>query len=96
VWCADLDGDGGDEIIVGVTRPASPAKPNPASASTEPATTAQKWSKTELDPGGVAVEDLAIADSERRRQARHRRSGPADEEREDLLERRRRIDTNLT
>ncbi|MGB7158320.1 MAG: VCBS repeat-containing protein [Tepidisphaeraceae bacterium] len=63
VWCADLDGDGADEIIVGVRDPL----PGKAQSGVRvyqivDADGATKWSKSELDPGGVAVEDLAVAD----------------------------------
>jgi hypothetical protein len=62
VWCADLDADGNDEIIAGVRDPL-PGKATSGvrvySTNDDAGTT---WSKTELDPGGVAVEDLAVAD----------------------------------
>jgi len=62
IWCADLDGDGNDEIIAGVRDPL-PGKAKSGVRvyrSNDDAGTA--WSKTELDPGGVAVEGLAVAD----------------------------------
>jgi hypothetical protein len=66
VWCADLDGDGDQELIVGV-------RDNPAKGDkfTEKcgvriykATDGEGkvWSRTIVDDGGVAVEDLTAAD----------------------------------
>jgi hypothetical protein len=65
VWCADLDGDGDDEIIIGVRD--SPAK---GDAFTEKwgvriykalDKTRTKWARQIIDDG-VAVEDLTVAD----------------------------------
>jgi hypothetical protein len=66
VWCADLDGDGDDELIIGV-------RDNPQ--RTDPFTIrrgvrlyksrdgkGEKWERQLVDPDGVAVEDLAAAD----------------------------------
>lgn len=62
IWCADLDGDGSDEIIVGVRDPL-PGKAHNGVRVYRPTDDAgTKWEKSELDPGGVAVEDLAVAD----------------------------------
>jgi hypothetical protein len=64
VWCADLDGDGDDELIIGV-------RDNLSEKSGERCgvriykSVAGHWEKRErrlLDEGGVAVEDLAVAD----------------------------------
>jgi hypothetical protein len=62
VWCANLDDDEDQELLIGVRDDKSPrarrglriydpAGPDPA-----------KWTRTEVDPGGVAIEDLAAAD----------------------------------
>lgn len=66
VWCADLDNDGNQELIIGV-------RDNPAKTDTfnercgvrvyranDPR--GKKWERTILDDGGVAVEDLTAAD----------------------------------
>lgn len=66
VWCADLDGDGSDELVIGV-------RDNPAKTDTFKEkcgvrlyrTTdgvGKKWERLILDDGGVAVEDLTVAD----------------------------------
>ncbi len=66
VWCADLDGDGGDEIVVGVRDDPSPKDPvkdrrgvRVYKALDDKGT---KWARQIVDHGGVAVEDLAAAD----------------------------------
>jgi hypothetical protein len=62
VWCADLDGDSDEELIIGVRDNKDTANPcgvriyDPAGA--QPA----DWKAERLDPGGVAVEDLAAGD----------------------------------
>jgi hypothetical protein len=66
IWCADMDGDGSDELIVGVrdlnpggTRPEERWGVRVYKAENE---TGSAWSRQILDPGGVSVEDLAVAD----------------------------------
>jgi hypothetical protein len=64
VWCADLDGDRNDELIIGVRDDLSQ---NPTErrgvriykALDERGT---RWARHLVDPGGVAVEDMAAAD----------------------------------
>jgi hypothetical protein len=66
VWCADLDGDGVDELIVGVRD--DPSRGDDFTdrcgvrvyRSRDPA--GKNWERLLVDPGGVAVEDLAVAD----------------------------------
>ena len=66
VWCADLDGDGDEELIVGVRD--NPAKGDKFTEkcgvriykSTD--ATRHKWARELVDEGGVAVEDLTVAD----------------------------------
>jgi hypothetical protein len=64
VWCADLDGDGDEELIIGVRDNLSK---NPGQRSGVRIYKAldgngQKWKRMFVDEGGVAVEDLACAD----------------------------------
>jgi hypothetical protein len=64
VWCADLDGDGGDELIIGVrddlsARPGERRGVRIYKATDDSGT---KWERHLVDEGGVAVEDLAAAD----------------------------------
>jgi hypothetical protein len=55
--CADIDVDGDDELIVGI-RDSGPGDAKSGVRIYDP----PNWTKQELDPGGVAVEDLAVAD----------------------------------
>ena len=65
VWCADLDGDGSDELIIGVRDDLSK---KPGETVRRPHLqgdgrhVARSGSGTIIDDGGVAVEDLAAAD----------------------------------
>jgi hypothetical protein len=64
VWCADLDGDGDDEIIVGVRDNLSDKAGQKCGVRIYKSMDGrwQKWERRLLDEGGVAVEDLAVAD----------------------------------
>jgi hypothetical protein len=64
VWCADLDGDGDDEVIVGVQHDAADKPGMRRGVRLYKATDGKgaKWVRHVLDDGGVAVEDLAAAD----------------------------------
>jgi hypothetical protein len=64
VWCADLDGDGGDELIIGVRDNLSDKPGEKCGVRIYKALDAKgtKWERHLLDEGGVAVEDLAVAD----------------------------------
>ncbi len=64
VWCADLDGDGNDELIIGVRdilsdKPGENCGVRIFKAIDDKGT---KWQRHLLDEGGVRVEDLAAAD----------------------------------
>lgn len=65
VWCADLDGDADEELVIGVrddldekdsTKRRGLRIYDPVDAA------AGKWNRTLVDPGSVAIEDLAVAD----------------------------------
>jgi hypothetical protein len=63
VWAADLDGDGGDELIIGVRDPVPGGGAKQGVRLYKPTSdAATEWQKEEIDPGGVNVEDLAAAD----------------------------------
>jgi hypothetical protein len=64
VWCADLDGDGEDELIIGVRDDLSMKPGERRGVRIYKATDGKgaKWSRTLIDEGGVAVEDLSVAD----------------------------------
>src|SRR5262249_37570811 len=66
VWCADLDGSGSDSLVIGV-------RDNPAKGDTFTEkcgvriykctdAVGKKWERMILDDGGIAVEDLTVAD----------------------------------
>jgi hypothetical protein len=62
LWCADLDGDGNDEIIVGVRDPFNEKIRSGVNVFRATDAAGTKWEKHVIDNGGVAVEDLACAD----------------------------------
>jgi hypothetical protein len=68
VWCADLDGDGDEELVIGVR---NNPEANRGDKFTDPRGVrvykcrdgaGRTWERQMVDPGGVAVEDLAAAD----------------------------------
>jgi hypothetical protein len=61
---ADLDGDGGDELIIGVRDDLSQKAGERRGVRIYKALDDRggKWARHDLDPGGVAVEDLAVTD----------------------------------
>jgi hypothetical protein len=61
---ADLDGDGGDELVIGVRDDLSQKPGERCGVRVYKATdeTGAKWARHDIDPGGVAVEDMAVAD----------------------------------
>jgi hypothetical protein len=64
VWCADLDGDGGDELIIGVRDVLGDKAGENCGVRIFKATDDKgtKWERHLIDEGGVRVEDLAAAD----------------------------------
>jgi hypothetical protein len=64
VWCADLDGDKNDEIIIGVRDDKSekPGERRGVRLYKALDDKGAKWARHILDNGGIAVEDLAAAD----------------------------------
>lgn len=64
VWTADLDGDGADELIIGVRDDKSQRAGERRGVRIYQASDAAmgKWTRTLVDDGGIAVEDLAAAD----------------------------------
>ena len=64
VWCADLDGDGDEELIIGVRDDLSKNPHERCGVRIYKAVDGQgtRWERSFVDEGGVAVEDLAAAD----------------------------------
>jgi hypothetical protein len=64
VWCANLDGDEDEELIIGVRDTLTDGAQSGLRIYDPPASDAaeSKWSRQLVDPGGVAIEDLAVAD----------------------------------
>lgn len=62
VWCANLDDDADDELIIGVRDSGKMKTPCGVRIYDPPATEGGEWTRTLVDPGGVAVEDLAVDD----------------------------------
>jgi hypothetical protein len=62
VWCANLDGDPAEELIVGVRDNSGPHRSGVRIYDPQPGAGIVEWHRTLVDPGGVAVEDLAAAD----------------------------------
>jgi len=64
VWCADIDGDGDEELIIGVRDDLSMKTGERRGVRIYKATdgVGTKWVRKIVDDGGVAVEDLAAAD----------------------------------
>ena len=63
LWTCDIDGDGGDEIVLGFSDPGpGPIKGPGVFIYKADDTTATKWTKHTIDDGGMATEDLICAD----------------------------------
>lgn len=62
VWCANLDDDPDEELIIGVRDDQDAQWRSGVRIYDPPRDLADEWKRTILDPGGVAVEDLAVQD----------------------------------
>lgn len=62
VWCADLDGDGSQELVIGVRDRLNEQNPHGVRIYKAVDAGHGRWQRQMLDPGGVAVEDLAAGD----------------------------------
>lgn len=64
VWCADLDGDGGEELVIGVrdNKSNNPGEKYGVRIYKPTEGAWKKWDRLLVDEGGVAVEDLAAGD----------------------------------
>ena len=62
VWCANLDGDEDDELVIGVRDNKSETARCGVRIYDPQDAAAGKWSRQIVDPGSVAVEDLAAGD----------------------------------
>jgi hypothetical protein len=63
VWCADFDGDGTDEVVIGHREPGTGEVKGPGVYIYHAlADDGSKWQKQVLDNGGMACEDLLCAD----------------------------------
>ena len=62
VWCANLDDDSDEELIVGVRDDSGPHRSGVRIYDPQLKDGSVGWQRSLVDPGGVAVEDLAAAD----------------------------------
>jgi hypothetical protein len=62
VWCADLDGDADEELIIGVRDNATDSARCGLRIYDPQDAAAGKWKRALFEPGGVAIEDLTVED----------------------------------
>jgi hypothetical protein len=62
IWAADLDGDGGDELLVGHREAGTGDVKGPGLYVFSYDDASRKWTKSIIDNGGIAVEDALAAD----------------------------------
>lgn len=61
VWCANLDADADEELIIGVRDTKNAMNPCGLRIY-DPGEAGQTWSRQMVDPAGVAIEDLTVGD----------------------------------
>lgn len=62
VWCANLDGKAGQELLIGWRAPDSVNKKVGVAVYTAQDPDGKKWEKRQIDDGGMACEDLVAGD----------------------------------
>ncbi|MCO6454662.1 MAG: VCBS repeat-containing protein [Pirellulaceae bacterium] len=62
VWCEDLDGDGDQELIIGVRDDVNESARRGLRIYDAQDPTGTRWQRHVIDPGSVAIEDLAAGD----------------------------------
>jgi hypothetical protein len=62
VWCANVDDDPDEELVVGVRDDSGQHRAGVRIYDPQMGAEGVEWRRTLVDPGGVAVEDLAAAD----------------------------------
>lgn len=62
VWCANLDADADEELIIGIRDHKNDQVRWGVRVYDPIDAAAGKWQRSHVDPGGVSVEDLAVAD----------------------------------
>ena len=62
VWCANMDDDEEEELIIGIRDELGPTRKSGVRIYDPQDTNGHKWQRQFVDDGGVAVEDLAVAD----------------------------------
>jgi len=62
VWCADLDGDADEELIIGVRDDATNTARCGLRVYDPQDVAAGRWERSVIEPGAVAIEDLTVED----------------------------------
>ncbi|QDU31436.1 FG-GAP repeat protein [Anatilimnocola aggregata] len=62
VWCANLDDDEAEELVIGIRDDLGPTRKGGVRIYDPQDAAGQKWERQFVDQGGVAVEDLAVGD----------------------------------
>jgi FG-GAP-like repeat len=61
VWCVNLDADADEELVIGVRDDKSPTQRRGLRVY-DPSENGTQWTRSIIDPGSVAIEDLACGD----------------------------------